>query len=43
MYSNKWILAIKYRITILHFTDPKKVSNKEGQREDSHSEEELRQ
>jgi len=31
----KWILAIKYRVTILYSTYPKKVSNKEGPKEDA--------
>jgi hypothetical protein len=29
----KWKLALKYRITTLQSTDPKKQSNKEGSRE----------
>ena len=31
----KWTLAIKYRTTTLQSTDPKKLSNKEGPREDA--------
>jgi hypothetical protein len=35
VYSTyNWILAIKYRITMLQSTDPKKLSNKEGSMED---------
>jgi hypothetical protein len=26
----KWLLAIKYRIPMLHSTDPKKINKKEG-------------
>jgi hypothetical protein len=29
----KWILAVKYRITMLQSTDQKKPNNKEGPRE----------
>ena len=31
----KWILAIQYRITILQYTDQRKLNNKEDPREDS--------
>ena len=31
----KWILVIKYRIPMLQFTDPKKLNNEEGPREDA--------
>ena len=31
----KWILAIKYRITILQSIDPKKPNNKKGPRKDA--------
>jgi hypothetical protein len=34
LLTNKWILAIKYRITMLQLTDLKKPNNKEGSRED---------
>ena len=30
----RWILAVKYRITMLKSTDSKNLSNKEGQEED---------
>ena len=30
----KWILAVKYRINMLQSTDSKKLSNKEGPREE---------
>lgn len=30
----KWILAINFRIAMLQYTNPKKLSNKEGPRED---------
>jgi hypothetical protein len=33
VYTYKWILAIKYRITMLEFTYPEKLSNKEDSRE----------
>ena len=29
-----WILVIKYRIYVLKSTDPKRINNKEGPRED---------
>jgi hypothetical protein len=29
-----WTLDIRYRITMLQLTDPKKLNNKEGSRED---------
>jgi hypothetical protein len=32
--TDKWTLAIKYRIPMLQSTDPKKLSNSEGPRED---------
>ena len=31
----KWMLAIKYRITMLQSTDPKKLSSQEGPKEDA--------
>jgi hypothetical protein len=31
----QWILVIKYRITMLQSTDPKRLSNKEGPRGDA--------
>ena len=31
----KWILAIKYRITMLQSTEPKKLNNKDGSKEDA--------
>ena len=30
--TDKWILAIKYRIPMIHSTDPKKLNKKEFQR-----------
>jgi hypothetical protein len=43
--TDKWTLAIKYRIAMLQSTDPKKPSNKEGPREgaESHPEGEIQQ
>jgi hypothetical protein len=31
----KWILAIKYRIPMLHYTDPKKLNKKEDTSEEA--------
>ena len=31
----RWILAIKYKIPMLHSTDPKKLNKKEGTKEDA--------
>jgi hypothetical protein len=41
----KWALAIKYRTRMLQSTDPKKINNKEGLKEDceSHSEGETKE
>ena len=30
VFTYKWILAIKYRIPMLHFTDTKKINKEEG-------------
>jgi hypothetical protein len=40
----KWTLTLKYRITTLHSTDIKKLSNKEstGRMHESHSEGEIK-
>jgi hypothetical protein len=35
LFTYKWILAIKNRISLLQCTDPKKLNNKEGSREDA--------
>jgi hypothetical protein len=34
MYTDKWILAIKYRISMLYSTDPKKLNKKEDPNKD---------
>jgi hypothetical protein len=34
IFTYKWTLAIKYRITLLQSTDPKKLRNKESSGED---------
>ena len=31
----KWALAIQYRVTTLQSTDPKKLNNKDGPKEDA--------
>jgi hypothetical protein len=33
--TNKWALAIKYRITMIQSTDPKKLSYKDGPRKNA--------
>ena len=33
--TDKWILAIKCRVTMLYYTDPKKLSNRKGLRKDA--------
>ena len=33
--TDKWILAIMYRITMLQSTDPKKQSSREGPKKDA--------
>lgn len=35
LLTYKWTLAISYRINMLQYLDPKKLSNKEGPREDT--------
>jgi hypothetical protein len=32
---DKWILVVKYRISMLYPTDPKKLNKKEGLREEA--------
>jgi hypothetical protein len=34
VFTYKWILAIKYRITMLYSTDPKKLNKKESPSKD---------
>jgi hypothetical protein len=31
----KWLFTVKYRIHVLYYTDPKRLNNKEGPRNDN--------
>ena len=33
--TEKWIVVIKYRIAMIHLTDPKKLNKKEGSSKDA--------